>query len=390
MNFLLGLKMALKSICSNRLRTFLTMLGVVIGVASVITAVGFAKGSTQSITDSIESIGTNLITINLMGRRTSTITYDDVSEKLEKLEGIDGFAPVINSNVNIKNSKNTSLTTNCVGTNADYSIVQDRTIQEGRFLTTFDISGSMNVVAIGTYIEKELFPDGDAIGNTIKLNGQNFKVVGILTQMSGGEESTLDDMIIIPYTVAQRLNRAGNVSTVYMRATNHEDTENVVNNVERLLYDLYENENYYRVTSQEAMLETLNSVTSTMMLVLGGIAAISLIVGGIGIMNIMIVSVTERTKEIGIRKAIGAKRKNILVQFLIESLIITGIAGIIGILFGCGIISIINYFEITTAVYSIEWMIISFGSSLIIGVIFGIFPAYKAASMDPIEALRAM
>jgi len=246
----------------------------------------------------------------------------------------------------------------------------------------------MNVAVIGTYVANSVFENGEAIGEYIKIGGQKFKIVGILTETESGEEGSADDTIIVPYTVMQRLLGAGGINTVYMRSTNHEDTEIVLGETKRLLYTLYENEDYYRVTSQEQMLETLNSVTDTLMIVLGGIAAISLVVGGIGIMNIMIVSVTERTREIGIRKAIGARRGNILIQFLIESLIITGLAGLIGIGIGCLIIYIIGNIGLVPAVYSMDWMLIAFGSSLAIGVLFGIFPAYKAASLDPIIALR--
>jgi len=389
MEVLSSFKMAVNSIFSNRLRTFLTMLGVIIGVASVIVAVGFAKGSTSSITSSIEGTGTNLITVNLMGRRTSNIGYDDVSVLLDELEGIDGYAPTLNSSAYLKNAENESFSTTCVGTNADYATVQDKTIQEGRFLTTFDIEGSMNVAVVGTYIANSIFPEGNAVGNSIKISGQKFKIVGILTETESGEEDGADDMIIIPYTVMQRLMGSGNISTIYMRSTNHAETENIVTKTKTLLYGLYENEDYYRVTSQEAMLETLSSITDTLMIVLGGIAAISLVVGGIGIMNIMLVSVTERTREIGIRKAIGARKGNILIQFLIESLLITGLAGLVGIGIGCLIIYIIDQVGLVPAMYSIDWMLISFGSSLAIGVLFGMFPAYKAASLDPIVALRS-
>lgn len=267
----------------------------------------------------INSIFSNrLRTLSLMGRRTSTIDYDDVSEVLDTLEGIDGYAPVLNSSVYLKNADNESFSTICIGTNVDYAVVQDKTVQEGRFLTSFDIEGAMNVAVIGTYIANSIFSDGDVIGNYIKIGGQKFKIVGILMETESGEEGSADDTIIVPYTVLQRLMGTGNANTIYMRSTSHEDTESIVTKTEILLYGLYENENYYKVTSKEAMLETLNSITDTLMIVLGGIAAISLVVGGIGIMNIMIVSVTERTREIGIRKAIGARRGNILIQFLIE------------------------------------------------------------------------
>lgn len=389
MGVLVSFKMALASIFSNKLRTFLTMLGVVIGVAAVIAAVGFAKGSTSSITSSIETIGTNQITIMLMGRRTSTIGYDDVAKKLEDFEGIDGFAPVINGSITAKNSSNDNISTSYIGSNSDYMTVNDRTISEGRFLTTFDVSGSLNVAVIGSYVANELYPEGDAVGSYIKLNGIQFKIVGIFTEVASSEESSDDDLIVIPYTVAKRLNKMAFASTIMVRATDSNDVTKITENLERVLFDLYKDEDLYKVTSREAMLETLGSVTDTLMIVLGGIAAISLVVGGIGIMNIMIVSVTERTREIGIRKAIGARKINILVQFLIESLLITGIGGLLGIGIGCGVIAIIGKIGLVPAVYSGEWICISFFVSLGIGLLFGLFPAYKAASMNPIEALRS-
>ncbi len=388
MIFWLSFKMAISSILSNKLRTFLTMLGVIIGVSAVIIAVGFAEGSTKSITSNIESIGTNMLTVNLMGRRTSDVTYDVVAEELDKIDEIENYAPVLNGNVYIKNSKNTSISTNYVGTSENYATVQDKTVQEGRFLTSFDIKGSLNVAVVGTYVAKELFPDGDVVGSYVKFNNQNFKIVGILTQTEDGEEGTADDTIIIPYTVAQRISKAGAVSTIYVRAKDANNVDSLKENIENVLYKLYENEDYYRVTSQQAMLETLSSVTDTLSIVLAGIAAISLVVGEIGIMNIMIVSVTERTREIGIRKAIGARKINILIQFLIESLIITLLGGITGIIIGCLGITIIGKLDLVPAVYSIKWILISLIVSLLIGVVFGLFPAYKAAKMDPIKALR--
>lgn len=388
MSFLLSFRMAISSILSNKLRTFLTMLGVIIGVSAVIIAVGFAEGSTKSITSNIESIGTNMLTVNLMGRRTSSITYDDVAKELDKIDELDGYAPVLNGSVYVKNSKNTSISTNYVGTSETYATVQDKTVQEGRFLTSFDIKGSLNVAVVGTYVANELFPDGDAVGSYLKFNSKSFKIVGILTQTEDGEEGTADDTIIIPYTVAQRISRAGAVSTVYVRAKDADNVDVIKEDIENVLYGLYENEDYYRVTSQQAMLETLSSVTDTLSIVLAGIAAISLVVGGIGIMNIMIVSVTERTREIGIRKAIGARKINILIQFLIESLIITLLGGVTGILIGCLGITIIGKLDLVPAVYSIKWIVISLVVSLMIGIVFGLFPAYKAAKMDPIKALR--
>ncbi len=390
MSFFLNFKMAIKSIVNNKLRTFLTMLGIIIGVAAVITAVGFAEGSTQSITSDIESgTQTNLLTIRMMGRISSNVEYEDIAEELDLFNGIDAYAPAVTGSTYIKNSSNTSISTSYVGTDNNYATVQDRSISEGRFLTSFDIDGSLNVAVIGTYVADELFPEGDAVGSYITLNGKKFKVVGILNQIGEGDESSEDNTIIIPYTVAQRLGRAGKISTIYVHTTESDNVEDVTTRLEALLYGLYENEDYYSVTSKEAMLETLSSVTDTLSIVLGGIAAISLLVGGIGVMNIMVVSVTERTREIGIRKAIGARRSHILTQFLIEGLLLTCIGGIIGIAVGCLAITIIGKLGLVPAVYSVEWITISFVVSIGIGLIFSLFPAYKAAKLEPINALRS-
>ncbi len=390
MIILINIKMALQSILSNKLRTFLTMLGVIIGVASVITAVGFAEGSTESITSDLESnTKTNLLTIRMMGRVSSNVEYEDIAEELDNFEGIDGYSPTVNGSTYIKNSSNTSLSTSYIGTDQNYALVQDKTISEGRFLTSFDIDGSLNTAVIGSYISNELFPEGNAIGSQISINGQKFKIVGIFTEVASSEESSEDDMIVIPYTVAQRLSRAGSINTIYVKVTDAKNVESTINDIELMLYKLYENEDYYNVTSQEAMLETLSSVTDTLSIILGGIAAISLLVGGIGLMNIMIVSVTERTREIGIRKAVGAKKFDILLQFLIEALLLTVIGGLVGILVGCLAITIIGKIGLVPAVYSAKWMFVSFIVSLSIGVLFGLFPAYKAANLSPIEALRS-
>ncbi len=389
MSFFLNFKMAIKSIVSSKLRTFLTMLGIIIGVAAVITAVGFAEGSTKSITSDIESgTQTNLLTIRMMGRVASDVEYEDIAAELDSFSGIDAYSPAVTGSTYIKNSSNTSISTSYIGTDNNYAVVQDRNVREGRFLTSFDTEGSLNVAVIGTYVADELFPDDDAVGSYITLNGKKFKVVGVLNQIGEGDEASEDNTIIIPYTVAQRLGRAGKISTIYVRTTDSNKMDEVTTRLEMMLYGLYENEDYYSVTSKEAMLETLSSVTDTLSIVLAGIAAISLLVGGIGVMNIMIVSVTERTREIGIRKAIGARSGHILTQFLIEGLLLTCIGGIIGIALGCVAITIIGKLGLVPAVYSVEWMIISFVVSIVIGLVFSLFPAYKAAKLEPIEALR--
>lgn len=392
MGFLEAYKMAIKSILSNKGRSFLTMLGVIIGVVAVIAAVGYAQGTTKNITDTLSSMGTNLVQITITGRGSNrSVDYDDFKGFTnENSDIISGVAPQLSINgATVKNGSLSTTTTSIMGTSPEYEEINSRPISSGRFLLDSDLTGRSRVAVIGTAVVNTLFPEENPLGQKIKINGNIFTVVGVLTELESGQTSTQDDTIITPVTVAQRIGRDTSIRNFSVMAADTAEIDIVVEKLEEFLLNVYKNENAYRVTNSEQMLETLDEVTGTMMAMLGGIAAISLVVGGIGIMNIMLVSVTERTREIGIRKAIGAKKRNILVQFLIESIMITGVGGIIGVLVGAGIIKFVyGGLNIVPEAYSVFWMAMSFGVSLLVGVVFGMFPAVKAANLNPIEALR--
>lgn len=391
MNFIQAYKMAVKSIRSNKVRSFLTMLGVIIGVSSVIAAVGFAQGSTKSITDTISSMGTNLIQVNIMGRNSNrNVTYSQIKKfSEENSDDIAAVAPQSNSSATVKYKIN-NRNTNVLGTSPDYQTIKSVSAQSGRFLIQSDLEVMQKVAVVGTAVVNDIFEGKDPIGEKIKINGQLFTVVGVLEEKDGGQDQGADDIVIIPVSVSQRLFRSGAIRNFAIQATGPDTVESAMEKLEKFLINTYKSTDAFRVFNQAEMLENLDSMTGTMTAVLAGIAAISLIVGGIGIMNIMLVSVTERTREIGIRKAIGAKKKNILVQFLIEAIILTGFGGVLGVAIGISIIHfIIGGFDLVPEVYSIPWILISFGISLGVGVTFGLFPAYKAASLNPIEALRS-
>jgi len=382
--------MAIKSILSNKARSFLTMLGVIIGVGAVIAAVAMAQGTTKGITDTVESLGTNLVQITITGRNTSRdVTYSDLKEFADQnSEYILALAPQVSGSFTVKAGR-TNRTVNVIGTSPEYEIVRKRHIMSGRFILHYDVEFRQKVAVIGTAVAKTIFNDLDPVGKDLKIGGQIFTVVGILEEIAEGREQSSDDQIIIPVTTAQRFMRNVQIRNFALEATEAGYMDLVINMINTFLSKYYKDENSYRVFSQEQILSILNTITGMMMVVLGGIATISLVVGGIGIMNIMLVSVTERTREIGIRKAVGAKKRNILIQFLIEALMVTGIGGLLGILLGVGIIKFLfGALGIIQEVYSVMWIMVSFGISLLVGVIFGIFPAYKASNLRPIEALR--
>ncbi len=383
-------KMAMKSILGNKARSFLTMLGVIIGVGAVIAAVALAQGATKQITDSIQGLGTNLIQIMITGRNSNrNLTYESLQQfAAENGSDISYIAPQVSGSITVKvGDKSRSTTLN--GTSPEYEYIKNMHVQAGRYLLSFDMDYMQKVAIIGTAVANDVFEGEDPVGKNIKINGQVFKVVGLLEEKANSQDQSDDDQVIIPVTVAQRLMRNAIIRTFSVQASSPEKVDGVMEKLNEYLTKIYNNSDAFRVFNQAQILSSLNTVTGTMTMILGGIAAISLIVGGIGIMNIMLVSVTERTREIGIRKAIGAKRKNILVQFLIEAIMVTGTGGLIGVLLGVAIIKfIIGGFNLSTPVYSPFWISFSFGISLIVGIIFGLFPAYKAARLNPIEALR--
>nr|WP_081591164.1 ABC transporter permease [Bacillus sp. AP8] len=377
--------MALKSIRGNKARAFLTMLGIIIGVASVIVMVAIGQGSTKEVQNQIGSLGTNLLTVNVTGSDVS-FKEDDVKQ-LEEVRGVKNIAPTVSSRVTVKKEQ-TNAQVSMIGTTSSYLDVRDLQLQSGRFLADLDNSNRSKVAVLGSDTAETLFGLGDPVGETVKINGTSYKVIGVLQSIGSSLGTSGDNTIILPLSTAQRLASTTDIGTVYVTVENENMIAFTESRLEQTLYQIIHDEDSYSVSSQEDLMETASSVNQTMTLMLGGSAAISLIVGGIGIMNIMLVSVSERTREIGIRKAIGAKRGNILFQFLIESVVLSSLGGLVGI--GMGLIGEQIFTSITgTAVaYSLSVIGLSFTFSLLVGAIFGVFPAIKASKLDPIEALR--
>lgn len=385
MNFLQVIKLAIAGVRSNKMRSLLTMLGVIIGVAAVIVLVSLGQGTTKSVTGRIQGLGSNLVSITIRNSPV-TLTYDQVMAWKQR-PGVAGIAPVVSGSVTVKYG-NKKYDTSLEGSNDEYEQVRNTHVQQGRFILPIDLSFRQKVVLIGTTVADELFGQQNPVGETVKINGVNFKVVGLLEEKGGTSMGSGDDEVIIPITTAQRLMGNNGIRSVFVQASGPDQVNSVVTQLDNILYNLTKNTDSYRVFNQVQMLDTVNQVTGMLTMLLGGIAGISLVVGGIGIMNIMLVTVTERTREIGIRKAIGAKRRDILRQFLIEAITVSGLGGIIGILVGGGLSALIgSLMSIETSV-SLSVIGLSFGFSVLVGVVFGLYPANKAAKLNPIEALR--
>ncbi|HVI40897.1 MAG TPA: ABC transporter permease, partial [Anaerovoracaceae bacterium] len=328
-------------------------------------------------------------TVNVMGRGTNRTLSIDKVEKLvaDNPDYLDKYSPKVSASVTAKYGVN-SVDTTAVGVNEYYDEMQSVAVTDGRFIQYIDCDRRLKVCVIGTYEAQELFAGADPIGETIKLNGSAYTVVGVLEESADSTESSTDDTIYVPYTAATRLADSATIGTYYLTAVNTDDIDTTMTIIENMMYSVFEDENAYRVSSMSEMIDTVNEMTGSIALVLVGIAGISLVVGGIGIMNIMLVSVTERTREIGIRKSLGAKRKDIMRQFIIEAATTSSAGGIIGIIFGIGAAYAAGVVMDMTVAPSWNAVIIAFSVSVAIGMIFGYFPANKAAKMNPIDALR--
>lgn len=386
MKLLQIIKIAFKNIISNKLRSILTMLGLVIGISSVIVLVGIGNGSSNEVKSQVQSLGTDILTITITSSESS-LTYEEL-EEIKALSNVKEVTPFKNISATVNRGSTTVTRASIIGTNASYLEVTNTKLETGRSISVIDIENKSKVCILGKDIATSLFSLADPLGESIKLNGDNYVVIGVLEEQGSSMGNDIDSHILIPLTTAKYLGSDTSISNLYAKVEDENRIERTISSIENYVRTTLQiSSDEYSVTSQESMLNAVDSIDNTLSLLLGGIASISLIVGGIGVMNVMLVSVTERTKEIGIRKALGAKKSDILFQFLVEALVISILGGLLGI--ACGLIigniaTNIGYtFECSSIVVGI-----SFSSSALIGILFGIFPAYRAAKLNPIDALR--
>ena len=399
------ISMAFKAISGNKVRSFLTMLGVIIGVMSVIVLVAIGQGTTASVTESISSMGTNLLTVNIMTRSiggknamrggmtpggsakgTVILKLDEILA-LEEDESIAYVSPTCTGSLTVK-AGSTNTTASVMGVLPAYQYIINQGVEQGRYIIDADVDNRSAVCVIGVDLAQDLFGNTNVVGNTVYIDGRKFKIVGVLESKGTSMTGSSDESIVLPFTLAQRMLESTTISSIYVSAVDSLSVDTAQEVVERFLYKKYQNESTYSVMNQTQMLETANETASTLSLMLGGIAGISLLVGGIGIMNIMLVSVTERTREIGIRKAIGAKRRNILLQFLIESVVISGLGGVLGLVLGYGLMHVLENYVGMSLTMSLGVAQLAIAFSMGVGVIFGLYPANKASCLKPIDALH--
>ncbi len=390
MSFRKSFVLALKSLAVSKMRSLLTMLGIIIGVAAVIIIISLGDGLHAMITDEFNSMGSNMVQAEVIGRGSSReAKVEDMYAVAEKNPEIfAGISPSVPVMAMVKIGTDT-YTASVTGVSEDYDLVKSLTVEEGRFLQYIDVERMQKVCVIGAYLEEEGFGAGNGLGQTISISGNRYTVVGVLevTDEEGGPTAYSDANVFIPYTNATRINGSATVSS-YLFSAHEEMSDQAKALVESALDKIYNDDDAYVVVSMSEMMSIMDTINATIMNVLIAIAGISLLVGGIGIMNIMLVSVTERTREIGIRKSLGAKGRDIRMQFIIEAATTSALGGVIGIVLGIAAANVAGSLVNITAIPSVSAILIAFSVSVGVGILFGYLPANKAAALNPIDALR--
>lgn len=397
------LKIAVKNILKNKIRSVLTMLGIIIGTSSVVIMVGIGQGTQKKIEKEINSLGTNLIMVypsssrfggvSQGGGSSNKLSVSDMKKISENVSGVMYISPDISSNEQSISQYSNHLTT-VHGVSDEYMDIKNYSIAEGDFFTASDVKSSRNVVVLGKTVSDTLFPDGNSVGRTIRVRNIPVKITGVLSSKgSAGNGMDQDDIILMPYTtMMNKITGNKNIRTLFISAESKEIIDDIQAEIKKVLrqaHKLSESDaDDFVISTQSDIAEKASSITGMMTVLLGSIAGVSLFVGGIGIMNIMLVSVTERTREIGTRLAIGARRRDILYQFLIESLVLSIAGGVSGILFAGAVVFILNIATSLTPVIDLTIVFIALVFSGGVGVFFGFYPARKASELNPIDALR--
>ena len=386
-----SVKMAWKAVLSNKMRSFLTMLGIIIGVMSLVVLVSLAGGTTDSVNAQIASMGSNLLTVSIQDDKGNPMKLDDV-ESLTENDEIAEAAPVAASSVTAS-STYSEETANIYGTTGSYAEIQGLELYSGRFLKKTDIENHTNVVVINAGLATQVMGRMNIVGENISLDGVDYQIIGVLKADENDSTTTENYEAYIPYTSLVRLasDVSSEVTSFCVSATSEEsldEAENVI--TQAMMQRFYQDEDAFTVMNQSTVMETMASVNQTLQLMLGGIAGISLLVGGIGIMNIMLVSVTERTREIGIRKAIGANRSAIMLQFLIEAMMLSLMGCFLGIVLSWTVLLVISAINSADMIYTMSGGVVGIAItfSVLIGIVFGLYPANKAAKKKPVDALR--
>lgn len=389
---------AVQNIWSNKFRTFLTMLGIIIGVTAVIVIVGLGNGMTQSIASSFADLGTNIISVQVMGYGSRSVEVEDVYSLVDAHPDLfEAVSPTASINGTVKVGTTSYSNTTVKGVSESYLGMSGYTVRVGRGINYVDLTDNKKICVVGDYISRVAY-GGNAVGQTIKIGSEKYTIVGVLEAKvtdTSDQEGSSDDIVLLPYTTALRVSKTSTASSYAVTVTSEDNISEAKTVLENGLQELLNSDEGYMVTSMSEMLDMMTSMVNMVVTILTAIAAISLLVGGIGIMNIMMVSVTERTREIGIRKALGAQESTILTQFVVEAGVTSALGGCLGIVLGYVVSAIINQIlpyiltDITLNVTpSAGAAAIAVGISCGIGILFGFLPARRAASLNPIEALR--